>query len=147
MNIKERFLAWYAKYIAAGYKTAWSWWANGIGLAVAGGPDLLNWVLSNFDLITSAMPTLSLEHKSQLLLATNAVAFVLRMIQQKSVQRAQITQQAEAGKVIPLPPSGVSIASVDLDLRTPVQVVAAEALEAEATAMDNQRQQTEPRAW
>lgn len=147
MTLKERFFAWYDKYISAGYKTAWSWWANGIGLVIAGGPDALNWALSNFDLITSAMPTLSLEHKSQLLLATNALAFVLRMIQQKSVQRAQIKQQADAGKVIPLPASGVPVNTVDLNVSEPVKEAAmaqTSTVDLQAEVQARQRFQADP---
>lgn len=149
-QFKAKYWEWYNRHFQAGWYASASLIGGWLSAGIAWLPDLLNFLLVDHGqfFVGFAFPTMDPETKAVFL--SFYLAFIappLRAKIQKWMQKKSVMQQAEAGKVIPLPPSGVPIASVDLDLRTPTQVIAAEALEAEATALENQRQATEPRAW
>jgi hypothetical protein len=110
----KRVKSWLLAKYSAGATRASSWWANGIGLVGAGLPDLINWLITNSDLITGSLPTMSLENKVRFLLAMNAAAFLLRMYRQASVQQATITQAAEQGRITsPAGTDAIVIRSLD----------------------------------
>lgn len=147
MTLKEKFMDWYnRKIVARWYFSAAlvGGWLTSAALLL---PDALQILVDHWDEVGAiALPTVPLYWKAVILFVyVNFVAPPLRAWVQEKMQKAAIKQQAEAGKVIPLPPSGVPIASVDLNVGTPAAVAAAES--AEATALENQRQAIEPRAW
>lgn len=98
--LKERVKAWLAAKYSAGSVKASSLWANAIALVVGALPDLINFGLNYFDLITTGLlPTLSPENKANFLLFMNFAALVLRMYKQNSVQKASLKQAAEQGRI------------------------------------------------
>ena len=109
MELKLR--DWYNRHISAAWYRSYSLIGGWLTAAIAFLPDLLQWaVVDNFELFAGiVLPTLDPMWKAALL--GFYVAFVappLRAWVQRKMQEATIRQQAEAGKVIPLPASGVS---------------------------------------
>lgn len=108
--MKAALLAWYNRNISAGWYgtlTVLGSWATG---ALVWAPDFLNWALDHSDFFFGrALPTMDPETKAVVLSLFLAVGVpALRAKLQAWVQKKTITQQAETGKVVPLPASGVS---------------------------------------
>lgn len=107
--MRARLRAWYNAHIsAAWYKSAAliGGWATSFLLLL---PDLLQIGVSHWDEIgAAAFPTVPLYWKALILFVyVNLIAPPLRAWVQKKMAQAVIKQQAEAGKVVPLPASGV----------------------------------------
>lgn len=71
------------KYVE-GFWRAQSFITLVVGLVTAFGPDLLNWVLLNLDVILSAFPTLSIEHKLAVVSLASALAAAFKAYKQKN---------------------------------------------------------------
>jgi hypothetical protein len=105
--MKDAVLTWWRARVAKAYYKSTSFITNALAVLVGLVPDLINLVLTSWSMVDAGLPTLSAEHKLYLFGAANVLAMVLRAFKQKSVERASIEQAAEAGKVVPLPASGV----------------------------------------
>lgn len=72
------------KYVE-GFWRAQSFITLMVGLVTAFGPDLLNWLLLNLDVILSAVvPTLSIEHKLAVVSLASALAAAFKAYKQKN---------------------------------------------------------------
>lgn len=123
MTLKEKLRDWYKRKIVAKWYLSASvigGWLTSAALLL---PDGLQILVDHWDEFGAiALPTVPLFWKAVILfLYVNFVAPPLRAWVQTKMQKASIKQQAEAGKVIPLPPSGVPLDSVDLDVSQPVK--------------------------
>lgn len=96
---------WYSSWVLIGG------WLTSMVLLL---PDMLDYAAAHWDYFGGLlMPKFSLETKALVLFVyVNFIAPPLRAFVQRKMQQAQILQQAEQGKVIPLPASGVSTTSV-----------------------------------
>lgn len=130
-ELKARLTAWYNRKISAGWYRSASLIGGWAVAGIAWLPDLAQYVVDHFDFFGGVLlPKLSPEAKAAALgFYVTFLAPPLRAWIQETMQKMTIKQQAEAGKVVPLPASGVPGA-----VAPAVAAMASEQAEAEAAA-------------
>lgn len=108
-TLKFKFWEWYNRNIQAGWYASLVLIGGWLSAGVAWLPDLLNFVVDHFDYFGRfVLPTMDAETKAIFLsIYVTFIAPPLRAKIQTWMQKKSIQQQAQAGKVVPLPASGV----------------------------------------
>lgn len=106
--MNARFWLWYNTHVAARWWASSAMWVGIAAGAVEYVPDLLQMGLDQLDLLSEVF---LIEDKWKRRIQGVLLFVVLPIAKawrQKSMQKAQIKQAAELGKVVPLPASGVA---------------------------------------